>query len=202
MAYKYDVFISYRRKTLFTEWIPKTFIEPFLGYLQEELLREPVVFWDVDNVHVGDQWEKRLLEALATSKVLIPILIPSYFTREWCKREFAAFYHRQKQPKNANQQKLILPISLWEGQYPDYANKLQYLDWKDYHIVPMNKETDIHSRFRSEVAAFAKKTAIAIKNAPNWEEDWLNSKKWVETPYKKLKNLEIKMTTPPALATQ
>ncbi|SPE99760.1 TIR-like protein FxsC [Streptomyces sp. MA5143a] len=65
---------------------------------------------------VGADWEKRLMHALATCRVFVPIYNQRYFTREWCGKEWDAFARRQEEqlrtrPFTGN---AIVPV-LWVG---------------------------------------------------------------------------------------
>ncbi|MDW3192999.1 MAG: toll/interleukin-1 receptor domain-containing protein [Cytophagales bacterium] len=57
--------------------------------------KEVKVFRDKEGIESGDNWRLKIKRALATSKYLVPILLPSYFHSEWYTKEIAAIYHRK-----------------------------------------------------------------------------------------------------------
>ncbi|MFJ9894556.1 TIR domain-containing protein [Streptomyces sp. NPDC091280] len=42
----------------------------------------------------GTQWEPRLIEAIRTTRVLVPLITKDYFTSPWCRREWAVMMKR------------------------------------------------------------------------------------------------------------
>ncbi len=186
MAYEHDVFISYRRgNETYRRWVPGTFFQPFKDYLSEALPHDANIFWDIDGIHAGDQWENRLYEKITRSKVLIPILIPSYFRSDWCRREFAAFYHRQRQLK-LSPGGLILPVVLQDTTYPDYVQGIQGFPCERYSIVPLNPLTETYEAFHLDLKRWVKNVSQAIDRAPEWRAEWMDYDQWIEKPFQEL----------------
>ncbi|MFN0013657.1 MAG: TIR domain-containing protein [Saprospiraceae bacterium] len=80
MAYEYDVFISYRRESDPKEWTQNIFLPKFEAYLREESGKKNLkIFLDEQGIEGGDYWEDTLKIALAKSRCLVPVLMPSYF---------------------------------------------------------------------------------------------------------------------------
>ncbi|WP_262056469.1 TIR domain-containing protein [Streptomyces sp. STR69] len=46
------------------------------------------------NTRRGAQWEPRLIEAIRTTRVLVPLITKDYFTSPWCRREWAVMMRR------------------------------------------------------------------------------------------------------------
>ena len=68
MAYKYDIFVSYRNIYPYNEWV-KDHLLPFLNsYLENNLGRQPQVFFDRNEISLGDAWPERLKNALVYSR--------------------------------------------------------------------------------------------------------------------------------------
>jgi len=186
MAYKYDVFISYRRTfPTFARWIPETFFVPFVDYLSQKLLRPAKVFWDENSIYDGDQWESRIYDALAHSTVLVPVIIPTYFVSTWCLREYAAFDRRQ-QELNLAPNGIIFPIYLQNGDYPSYATKNQGRKWHEYHHSYLNPKGDVYVEFHKELDIFTTNLGKALKNPPHWDPAWKDSKTWCDKPFQNL----------------
>ena len=80
--FKYDLFVSYAHE------------DDKDGFVSEQIVRRLrdmfglSVFFDKDCLKVMDNWDLRLSEGLVYSKMLLVILSPTYFEREYCKQEF------------------------------------------------------------------------------------------------------------------
>lgn len=197
MDYEYDVFISYRNDKFFSSWVHDVFYETLEPLLKNALGTGNLkIFLDKEEIITGDDWRKRIRKALATSKCIIPVLIPDYFNREWCVREFAVMLHRQKElgyNTIQNPTGLIHPIHLFDGQlFPDYAKNIQAKLFNDY-FYPANgfRNTPEYNKFFKEMRDWVFPLAEAIKNAPAWNDDWLKPE-WLDEPYETLKT----QTTP------
>jgi hypothetical protein len=66
-----------------------------------------VIFQDVDGIAFGEHWPKRLNEALAASRFLIPVLSPRFLRSEPCRDELRKFLAYEQA---AGRDDLILPI--------------------------------------------------------------------------------------------
>ncbi len=153
MDYQHDVFISYRRtdEPPVQTFLERSFIHVFRGLLNEMLQPQGVrIFYDRHDIHVGKKWPETLHNGLAHSKILVPILIPSYFHREWCLREYAVFHHRERQVKMGDDG-LIFPVLFTKvGALPDYADTTQMADFSKY-----NSGVARGTEFREAVKRFA-----------------------------------------------
>ena len=65
------------------------------------------IFQDVDGIEFGQKWQKRLNEAISTSRFLIPIVTPLFFKSDPCRDELKRFIEHEK---NLGRDDLILPI--------------------------------------------------------------------------------------------
>lgn len=185
----YSVVLSYRNDKFFADWVHNTLYDTLVPLLKNELNKGEVrIFMDKEEIKSGDDWSNRIKRALVRSRCMIPVFIPDYFHREWCIRELAVMLHRQKElgyNTAANPSGLILPIHLHDGEhYPSIAKKIQGKDFKKYFRP--NVAGELQNEFFSEMLDWAKTIAIKIKNAPEWDDDWLNPE-WIDIPYEKLK---------------
>jgi hypothetical protein len=82
-------------------------------------------------LRLGHQWPNRLVRALATCRVFVPLYSPRYFSSEHCGKEWSAFARRADemaawQGENAE---AIIP-ALWapvrSDQVPEAARQIQY----------------------------------------------------------------------------
>ncbi len=87
----YGCFISYARghhdllKTVETQ-----LRNAILSELDAYFSKNECAFMDVDDIYVGDDWEKRIAKALCQSVCMIVIYSPRYSRSEPCRREFLA----------------------------------------------------------------------------------------------------------------
>jgi CheY-like chemotaxis protein len=65
------------------------------------------IFQDVDGIEFGQKWQKRLNEAISTSRFLIPIVTPLFFKSDPCRDELKRFIEHEK---SLGRDDLILPI--------------------------------------------------------------------------------------------
>jgi hypothetical protein len=65
------------------------------------------IFKDRDDIAWGQNWRERIHESLDHVTFLIPIITPSYFESENCRKELQRFIEREKE---LNRNDLILPI--------------------------------------------------------------------------------------------
>jgi TIR domain len=189
MAYQYDVFISYKRKT--QEWVQDIFLEVFHYYLEEAIGgRQVSIFLDRDAIESGDAWPQRLRKALACSRCMVPILLPSYFHSEWCVREFAVMEQRSRHYDlwtDKNPGGLIVPICISDGEhFPETARNIQALSCHEYHRLGKGfKNLDAYKTFQDVIIKWVEHVAAAIDRAPEWNEAWL-SDNWLDPPLEHL----------------
>lgn len=203
MDYQYDVFISYRRtdEPPVQTFLERSFIPVFKGLLNEMLQPKGLHhFYDRHDIKAGKKWPDTLHQGLAHSKILVPILIPSYFHREWCLREYAVFQHREAQA-NMGDDGLIFPVLFTKvGDLPAYVKPTQLTDFSRY-----NSGVARGNDFRKAVERFAQDVFAGLKNekVPAWNPDWVTDRAaWCEQPYQNLINRPTpvqEMNTPPSI---
>lgn len=187
MGYQYDVFISYRRKEIPKRWLEEMFLPLFRDYLEESLGgRKVKIFRDEDGIEGGANWSNKIKLALAKSRCMVPILIPSYFHSDWCTKEIAVLYHRQKSlgfNTLTNPNGLIIPLKIRDGIFfPENIKELQILDCNDFYRVGSGVEgTELYIKFQDKLLTWIENVAEAIRNAPEWDRDWLEDN-WLEVP--------------------
>ena len=190
MGYKWDVFISYRRMPIPKRWMEEMFLPFFKDHLGEALGgREVKIFKDTDGIEGGANWSNNIKNALATSRCLVPILIPSYFHSEWCTKEIAVIHYRQEQlgfTTVNNPNGLIVPLKIHDGDFfPKIAQELQISDFNEFYRVGAGVEsTDLYVRLQDKLLVWIESVAKAINRAPDWNPDWLTDE-WLETSNEK-----------------
>jgi len=182
MGYEYDVFLSYKRKPPFEEWLHIYFLPLFKNILAEYLDGTPKIFLDIDEIKPGETWDKRLNQALACSRCLICIWSPKYFQSEWCVNELAIMRYREMRLKyrtKNNPSGLIIPVKVCDGEtFPRAVEEIQCKDFRKFALSsPGFKNTADHSEFESQMQLWVPSVAPIIRNAPEWRNKWL---KWVD----------------------
>lgn len=98
------------------------------------------MFVDRDGIAWGDEWRRRIANALAETTFFIPIVTPRYFTRTECRRELLEF---SSQAQSLGISELILPILYAKVREFSEANsdeavvlvaRMQYVDWTELRL--------------------------------------------------------------------
>lgn len=187
MDYDWDVFISYRRKQIPIRWLEEMFLPLFVDYLEEALGgRKVKIYRDVEGIEGGDNWKKNIKSALAKSRCIVPVLLPSYFHSNWCTKEFAVIYHRQIElgfNSMENPNGLIIPLKIRDGDFfPEKVKDLQIFNCNDFYRVGKGVEsTELYIKFQEQLSKWVENVARAINNAPPWNPEWMKDK-WLEIP--------------------
>lgn len=106
-------------------------------------------FLDKDGIEHGDDWPSELSSALSGSRVLVPLYSPTYFSREYCGKEFQAFLdpeHAYHGDKPHPTRRPILPV-LWypvpESKMPDNSG-IRDLQRHDDRYPPIYLEKGLY----------------------------------------------------------
>jgi tetratricopeptide (TPR) repeat protein len=92
--FEYDVFISYSRADNKDGWVSAlrdAIYEDFKGFSSEPFR----IFFDTEEIHIGQDWEQRLLQAVRTSRVLVVCVSRNYLRSDYCRQEWAEFQRMQ-----------------------------------------------------------------------------------------------------------
>lgn len=124
------------------------------------------IFQDVDGIEFGQNWKKRLTEAISTSKFLIPIVTPLFFKSDPCRDELKQFIEHEQ---SLGRDDLILPIYfvtapvlerpelLKDDTLASEIGSRQRYDWRVQADLPPNDP-----QIRRAVRELAEKIATAI----------------------------------------
>jgi hypothetical protein len=180
MPYEYDIFVSYRREDPVREWVQNHFAQELTRWLKETTLAfEPKVFVDT-SIGTGSVWPKALRDALLNSRLLVPVLSPSYWRSEWCVWEFESMRARQTAlaaSAGDDEPQLIFPARFSNG-VPTDVGDIQYCDFANYNLpAPAFRQAPIYLDFLKLIQGFAEELVQAVAAAPPWEEGWP-----IETP--------------------
>ncbi|MBB4252702.1 TIR domain-containing protein [Rhizobium sp. BK008] len=124
-------FVSYAREDVKHEQFRenfRTFITD-LGARVASLLAIPIedAYFVDENIETGELWPEQLKNALMKCKASIVLYSPSYFTREWCGKEFQVLLDRCKKDAGVTG---IIPVRWLKTipELPESAAKVQYQD--------------------------------------------------------------------------
>lgn len=109
--YKYDIFVSYAHDDNNTDNQILNLIsrieEDYNTHCGNESLGALKIFRDRDSIVGGEDWEEKIANGLMHSRMMIAVLSPTYFTREYCRFEFKTWCEFERERGLPN---LILPI--------------------------------------------------------------------------------------------
>ena len=130
-----QVFISYSRKDL-------AFVRKLASDLQTAGLE---VWWDLSEIKGGDEWERKIAEAIKQSRYMIVVLTPDGVESRWVRKEYLRaeqtglkilpLHYKTCEMPLALQD--LQPIDASDGEYPACLPEiLQALE------VPLNQKID------------------------------------------------------------
>jgi MinD-like ATPase involved in chromosome partitioning or flagellar assembly len=124
--YEWDLYISCPELSYLIVWV-EDFLDRLRFELEAEVGRSPNIFWDRRELVLGKAWPDPISHALLHSRLLLPILIPAYFSSAWHVAEWRTFEARESLA--GPDKRLISPVALRTPDlFPDYAKARQYLD--------------------------------------------------------------------------
>ena len=125
------------------------------------------VFQDIDGIVIGENWEKKLDEAIHGSSFFVPMLSPLFFNSQPCREEVEKFLEHERALKRSD---LILPIYFLttaklekeeektkDPLATEFA-KRQLFDWRQQANVPLQDPAG-----REAILALARAVANALE---------------------------------------
>jgi TIR domain len=141
-------------------------------WVSEELEVEDVrIFFDLEDINIGSQWNAKILNGLLSSKCLVAVLSPEYFRSKYCVAEWLTFAVRSK----LTNRELIAPASRQDGKlFPIKARALQIAKFNEYALTATKFwETEYAAKFEVElIKPFAHDVAELIKRAPDFADSF------------------------------
>jgi hypothetical protein len=174
MPYLHDIFISYKRETLWTPWTRDHLKRLLTAYLQQELGDAPDIFVD-ENITVGADWVNQLAMSLAHSKVMIAVFSGDYFGSDWCLHELDLMLGRSltHMGSSPNGLGLVIPIVVHDGdRIPTQVCRIQPVDLKKYRVACLNETTPLYQDFSIAIGNLAPVVKAAIDLAPSHQDNW------------------------------
>jgi hypothetical protein len=178
MAYRYDVFLSYRRHKEWPKWVNNHFLPLFEHYLGEELGRDAHVFLDTSEIESGSVWPYKLAEGLAQSRVLVCLWSRQYFSSPWCVTELAHMRAREDACGHGTPNQpggLIVPVVIHDGEdFPLEVRHIQVADFQDIVNVHMAPNSATAEELARRVAKWAPDVRAAVHRAPEFDPAWIS----------------------------
>ena len=180
-GYVHDIFISYRHAGPAHTWVTEYFFPLLKDWLPEHMppdyqISENSIFTDTQ-VETGTSWPIRLVEALRTSRCLLPIWSPQYFRSKWCMAELHTMLEREKilgMRKGHNWSGIIYPVIFKSACLipPEYRT-IQYEDLSHWGINASSfKDSSEYLHLESGVQKICEKLRPMILGAPDWQDTW------------------------------
>ena len=181
MPYKFDAFISYRRRSPVLDWVRNHFkpkLEQWLPvFMAKQTRRKVRIAIDSEIIETGDAWLPRLRESLRVSRCMVAIWSPEYFRSHWCMAELKSMIERERvlglQSDNMPWG-LVYPICYVKKDFlrSEYEKKQR----KDLHRwnTPdlIFQATPEYVAFDREMQELCQELASMIGKAPRWKADW------------------------------
>lgn len=175
MAYEYDIFISYRRLGETRSWIESYLAPLIVHHLSLDLGRNPKIFVD-SQIEAGDSWPIVLGNAIASSKVIIPLWTRKYLQSLWCSCEIGHMLERERKLGyrcSNNSGGLIFPTIINDGDtMPVQISTIQKYEMQEFFKLTLNKDGNKYTEFEDKVKLLADKIGRALDDAPDWQADW------------------------------
>jgi hypothetical protein len=172
--YEYDVFFSYKKDPLITDWIANV-VSRLEFWLTQELGGRPArIFIDRSHIEIGDRWPDALRHALRHSRTMAAIWSPSYFHSQWCVSEWRSFLARETLV-GLDTHGLIAPAKFYDGEhFPEEAKAVQQADFRDFSSTvssfwQCNRAEEFE---RTSLKSFAVSLAGVVNRAPVFQPDW------------------------------
>jgi hypothetical protein len=176
MAYRWDVFLSYRRFKEWPGWVNDHFLPLFTHYLGEELGRDAQVFVDVEATETGSAWPLKLAEGLSESRVLVCLWSKQYFSSPWCLAELAHMRAREKACGFGSAERpecLIVPVVLHDGEdFPPAVRHIQTRDFKEVSNVRMARGSATEEKLADIVRQWVPDVKSAVARALTFDPEW------------------------------
>jgi hypothetical protein len=134
MEYEHHIFVSYAQGRIWSPWVKDIFVPRLQAYLELEV--GPVVISVDYQIEPGTLWGPNLHRRVARSKLMLSLLSANYFHREWCRREMALMFQREKslglEGRDENYG-LLIPVRLGDGlTFPDLIGRVQHVDFEEF----------------------------------------------------------------------
>lgn len=175
--YKYHIFISYRRSdAAWVRWTRDNFVRA-LKSLLSPALGKVEIFVD-DTIETGATWPSRLGQALARSRLLVPVLSRNYFQSDWCRLELELMLEREAQcgfRSGGKDAGLILPVVIDDGDsFPAEVQAIQSQNLHEFanpFMLPDSPKQEALADYLRQ--RFCHDIEQALPAVPQFDPSWL-----------------------------
>jgi hypothetical protein len=159
-------------------------LRQFLQALSTELrilmgmpANEQIGFLDTEGIALGEPWRDTVLNALQTSRILVPLYTPRYFMREICGREVEFFLERVRHVKRttASPGRYIFPI-VWvppdPHNIPQSLLNIQMYDvkfpavYREYGLRRLAVMNNTEDEYHAVLFSLASSISQAVTTSP------------------------------------
>lgn len=168
MPWLHDVFISYPRGGDVGRWVAEH-LEPRLrGRLTDGWTRSPrpKVFLDERALGAGDGLDDVLRKALGGSRVIVPVLTPSYASRPYCCGELETFLARERVLGSC----LVVPVLAWDcaqSAFPGLGDRVVQDLRHVVYVGPCFEGTPQYLKLQDGVRSVVDRILAAIATCPD-----------------------------------
>ena len=170
----YEFFLSYARAN-YNGYLKKFFNE--LSSAVRDLLPAPeareVGFFD-QQLELGEEWSPAIATALQTSKVMVCLYSPAYFSSEYCGREWGVFQQRRQlcatssaSGTKTNLPPVIKPV-IWipfRADLPEVVTNTQYMrgdEAEAHNQMGLKHMRSMHNKYSSRYKEYIQELAKDI----------------------------------------
>ncbi len=178
-GYEWDVFLSYADGGYPGAWVRNTFHELLVNLMAAEVHNPRIFFYRQQDY--GTAWEVNLQRALATSRLMVCVWSPDYFSSRWCGIELRTMLGRERSLRLASieaPQGLVYGVRYSDGDCfgPETKGRI-WLDAEQWNnprpgFSGTNKWDDLYEATRP----FARDLATHLRSLlPKWDRSWLSA---------------------------
>ncbi len=183
MAYRYDVFISYKRYGEWTTWARDVFKPVLEDHLSMELGRKAEIFVD-SRIEGNANWLPELCTIIAESRTMVPLFSKMYFGSAPCIKELYAMRHKETQlgmRLGVNTRGVITPARIHDGLENDLPGilreccQMQTEDLTAYALTSLHRGSKQFLRFETAVKQWIPRSvvpAIRLADAHPFDQQW------------------------------
>jgi hypothetical protein len=174
--YRYDVFLSYSRRSPVGEWVRNHFHPLLDNWLSSVMQHEPRIFVDW-NQEVGANWPANIQRALIDSRMLVSVWSPQYFRSDWCVAEWHSMRAREELlglGQVGNPLGLVYPVIFSDGAtFPNEAKLTQHRDLSKWNFPRLQfNQAASFLEFEREMQQLAEDISSMLERTPPYRDDW------------------------------
>ncbi len=176
MDYEWDVFLSYKRHAEWPAWIMKHFLPLVEQWLSEDLGEPARIYWDHRDLEVGSDYPLEMADALARSRVLLPLFSKMYVRSPWCRTELGLMRARETTCgyRTVDNLRVLIVGARLHGEDSDFADDIRrmqaaLLSAYTNPRMAYEKSGDLSDAIKTLLSP---PLAKAVENAPPFDAGW------------------------------